>query len=124
VTDLAAAPAKLKHDIDRIAKVCHEANRAWCEANGDFSQKPWEIAADWQRGSARMGVRFAIDHPDAPDSAEHDAWMADKIADGWRYGEIKDAEAKTHPCLVPFDQLPREQQAKDALFRAVVKALS
>ena len=71
-----------------------------------------------------MGVRFAIDHPDAPDSAEHDAWMADKIADGWRYGEIKDAEAKTHPCLVPFDQLPREQQAKDALFRAVVKALS
>ena len=23
-------------------------------------------------------------------SAQHDAWMADKIADGWRHGEVKD----------------------------------
>ncbi|XUM24954.1 RyR domain-containing protein [Bradyrhizobium oligotrophicum S58] len=49
--------------------------------------------------------------------------MADKLRAGWVHGEVKDADAKTHPCIVPFDQLPRVQQAKDKLFRAVVAAL-
>lgn len=107
-----------------IARVCHAANAAWCQANGDFSQKSWEEAAVWQRRSAVDGVDFALLNPDAPDSAVHDAWSVDKIADGWRFGEKKDAEAKTHPCLVPFEQLPPFQQAKDRLFRAIVKALA
>jgi hypothetical protein len=108
----------------QIARICHQANKAWCEANGDFTQKDWNEAEDWQRDSAVKGVAFAIAHPDAPDSAQHDAWMADKVNDGWRYGETKDAAAKTHPCIVPFDQLPPFQQAKDKLFRGVVKALA
>ena len=43
---------------------------------------------------------------------------------GWKYGEIKDEKAKTHHCMVPFSELPVEQQAKDFIFRAVVHALS
>jgi hypothetical protein len=34
-----------------------------------------------------------------------------------------DATPPTHPCLVPYAQLPAEQQRKDALFQAVVAAL-
>ncbi len=49
--------------------------------------------------------------------------MADKIKDGWTHGEVKDADAKTHPCLVPFQQLPAHQQKKDKLFKAIVNAL-
>ena len=41
----------------------------------------------------------------------------------WSYGEVKDAEAKTHPCLIPYDQLPEFQKAKDKLFVAIVDAL-
>jgi hypothetical protein len=26
-------------DIEKIARVDHEANRGWCEANGDHSQR-------------------------------------------------------------------------------------
>lgn len=107
-----------------IARVCHAANRAWCEAHDDSSQRPWAEAEPWQRESAISGVLFALDHPNAPDSAQHENWMRDKIADGWVYGKIKDAAAKTHPCLVPFDQLPPVQQKKDRLFRAIVKALA
>jgi len=47
----------------------------------------------------------------------------DKVSDGWIYGSEKDADLKMHPCIVPFEDLPAEQQAKDVLFRAVVKAL-
>jgi hypothetical protein len=44
--------------------------------------------------------------------------------EGWVYGETKDPVAKTHPCLVAYNDLPIEQQVKDHLFRAVVKALT
>ena len=111
-------------NVEQVAQICHEANRGLCEATGDHSQKSWDQAEGWQRDSAISGVQFALDNPDAPDSAQHDAWMAEKVAQGWKYGPVKDAEAKTHHCLVPFDQLPPEQQAKDALFRGVVKALT
>lgn len=106
-----------------IAIACHEANRAWCMAHGDHSQKHWEYAEEWQRESAIKGVQFRLDNPDAKEDAQHNAWMQDKINDGWVYGEVKDAEKKTHPCLVPFDQLPEFQQKKDALFCAIVDVL-
>lgn len=111
-------------NIEDIARVCHEANRAWCVVNDDLSQCAWGDAEQWVRDSAVAGVAFHLDNPGAGDSASHDAWMAHKIADGWVYGETKDPVAKTHPCLVPFDQLPREQQLKDRLFRAIVHALA
>ncbi|TVM31214.1 RyR domain-containing protein [Oceanidesulfovibrio marinus] len=113
-----------KAHTENIARVCHEANRAWCAINGDTSQQPWEEAEGWQRDSAIKGVEFTLANPDAPDSAQHDAWMADKLAQGWTYGPVKDAGAKTHPCLVPFEELPPMQQAKNKLFKAVVLALA
>lgn len=106
-----------------IAMACHEANRIWCLANGDASQKHWEEAEAWQQESAIRGVEYRINNPNAPESAQHDAWMADKVNDGWVYGEIKDAVAKTHPCIVPFGELPEFQQKKDRLFCAIVDAL-
>ena len=109
--------------FEEIAKVCHEANRAYCETIGDFTQKSWEDAPDWQRNSAINGVKFHIANPEAGDSASHDSWMKEKLEQGWTYGETKDVEKKTHHCLVPFDQLPKFQQKKDALFRSIVHAL-
>jgi hypothetical protein len=106
-----------------IARCCHEANKAWCEANDDLSQKHWEQCEDWQAESAVKGVEFRLNHPEAGEDAQHNAWMADKVADGWVYGETKDATAKTHPCIVKFEDLPVFQQKKDKLFCAIVDAL-
>lgn len=109
-------------DIIQMACMAHELNRVWCEFNGDFSQPTWENAPEWQRKSAIDGVWFHVDNPDAEDCDSHNIWMATKKVDGWVYGPIKDPDANppTHPCLVPFSQLPPEQQFKDKLFRAVV----
>lgn len=111
-------------EIEHIARVCHEANRAWCEANGDDSQRAWADAEDWQRESAINGVKFALANPDAAPSAQHNAWMQAKLDDGWTHGTVKDAEAKTHPCIVPYSDLPEVERAKDALFLATVRALA
>ena len=106
----------------QVARVCHETNRAFCATIGDNSQKPWEEAEAWQRESAVKGVAFALDNPTAPASSQHDAWLADKLRDGWKYGPVKDATRKEHPCIVPYDQLPVEQRLKDYLFKAIVSA--
>lgn len=110
-------------ELEHIAIVCHHANMIFCQQHGDDSQKPWNEAEQWQRDSAVKGVEFRLNNPEAPTSAQHDAWSADKIAEGWVYGEVKDPVSKTHPCLVAFDELPEFQQKKDKLFQAIVDAL-
>lgn len=110
--------------IEDIARICHEANRAICATQNDFSQKSWDEAEGWQRQSSMEGVKFALENPDAPASVSHDSWMKDKIDAGWVYGKVKDGAKKTHPSILPFDQLPPQEQAKDYLFKGIVNALS
>ena len=107
---------------EQIARVCHEVNRAYCQSLGDHSQPAWEDAPQWQRDSAMLGVKLHTENNVGPE-ASHESWMAQKVAEGWVYGPEKNPETKTHHCIVPFDMLPREQQAKDFIFRAVVHAL-
>jgi hypothetical protein len=109
--------------VEQIARVCHEANRAICEGSGETPYLSWEKAPRWQGETMIKGVQFVLDNPGAPASANHEAWMQDKLADGWVYGPVKDPAAKTHPCLVPYDDLPFEQRVKDHVMRAIVKAL-
>ncbi len=108
--------------IQQIAKVCHEVNRVYCESIGDLSQKKWDKAEKWQKDSAISGVKFALQHPNGKMNEIHKAWMADKKKDGWKYGKVKDAVKKTHPCLVAYDELPKNHRTKDALFLAVVRS--
>lgn len=107
--------------LEHIARIAHEVNRAYCQALGDNSQPAWEDAPEWQRASARMGVDLHLSGDFGPE-ASHISWSNQKLAEGWKYGPVKDPENKEHPCLVPFADLPREQQAKDFLFRGVVHA--
>ncbi len=107
-----------------IARVCHEVNRAYCQALGDNSQVPWDQAPQWQRDSAVNGVEMHLLKPDAGPQASHESWMREKLENGWQYGPVKDPELKEHPCMVPFDQLPQAQQAKDFIFRAIVHGIA
>jgi hypothetical protein len=111
-------------ELEDLARIAYEVNAAYCRALGDNSQLTWKDAPDWQKDSVVDGVLFHLDNPEADASASHEAWSKDKIADGWVYGEIKDPEAKTHPCLVAFDKLPHEQQAKDYIFRQVIHSVN
>jgi len=111
-------------EVENIARVAHEANRAYCRAIGDDSQPSWEDAPAWQRESAMNGVRFHQDNPGSSPAQSHENWLAQKIAEGWRYGPAKNPETKEHPCCVPYDQLPVEQRAKDYIFSAIVEAMS
>ena len=43
----------------------------------------------------------------------HENWAANRIAQGWTYGEARDDGKKTTPCLVPYSQLPEEEKEYD-----------
>lgn len=104
--------------------MAHEVNRAYCQALGDTSQPAWEDAPEWQRISAAGGVAFHLANPSAGPDHSHNNWLAEKRTAGWKFGPVKDAEKKEHPCFVPYEELPVEQKAKDYLFRGVVHALA
>ena len=56
-------------------------------------------------------------------SASHESWFEEKKNSGWKFGLVKDAEKKEHPCFVHFEELPTEQKAKDYIFKGVIHAL-
>jgi hypothetical protein len=43
----------------------------------------------------------------------HEVWSAGRIRDGWTYGETRDDEKKTHPCLVPYEELSESEKEYD-----------
>lgn len=43
----------------------------------------------------------------------HEVWALSRIQEGWRYGEKRDSQAKTTPCLVPYEDLPEIEKAYD-----------
>ncbi len=110
--------------IEHIARTAHEVNKAYCNSIGDNSQPTWNDAPEWQKSSAINGVKFHISNPKAGADHSHNNWLKEKVADGWKWGQVKDADKKEHPCFVPYEGLPAEQKSKDFIFRGVVHALS
>ena len=43
----------------------------------------------------------------------HEVWAETRIKQGWKYGEQRNDELKTHPCLVPYEELPEEEKEYD-----------
>src|SRR5690349_1398000 len=107
--------------IAELAKICHQANKAYCESLKDYSQLEWKDAPAWQKESAINGVMFAIKNPLSNPIDSHESWMREKVANGWVYGPVKDAEKKTHPCICAYHELPLKQRLKDDLFLSIVR---
>lgn len=43
----------------------------------------------------------------------HEVWAQNRIAQGWTYGEERNDKLKTHPCLVPYEELPEVEKVYD-----------
>jgi len=106
-----------------IAKVAHEVNRAYCIAIGQE-----DVSPEWDEFGGKDGIisgaQYHLDYPDVTPEESHAAWLAEKEKLGWRYGEEKDDKEKTHPCMVPYEELPVEDRVKDYLFAEIVSQLA
>jgi DNA-binding transcriptional MerR regulator len=110
---------------EEIARVVHAANRELQIVQGDqVPSPPWDEAPDYQVRQAIAGVQEVIRDPVLTAEQSHELWVDRMHHDGWIHGEVKDPVRKTHPTLLPWSELPPEQQLKDRLFIAIVRALS
>ena len=95
---------------DFIAQIRHIG---WVTYQIAVGQPYNEEINDDQMESLIDGIRFRDANPDITPEENHANWMLMKVQQGWKYGEVKDFEKKTHPDLLPFDELPVVEQRKD-----------
>jgi hypothetical protein len=43
----------------------------------------------------------------------HDVWARQRLDQGWTYGLNRNDDAKTHPCLIPYEELPESEKEYD-----------
>jgi hypothetical protein len=139
----ACVPADIRADFtEQLARAIHKNYVAMEAAKGNAeaanpSMAPWERLPGQLRQSniaqaADVGVKLAaIGATVVPQSAaapeftftppeiellarmEHDRWMRERRADGWKHGEQRDNAQKLHPDLVDWAYLSNEAQDKD-----------
>jgi hypothetical protein len=106
----------------QVAELIYEAARLEAAWSGRSI-----VPEEWQRRDDKFREQMvrtvanylAMDQLPSPEEA-HDNWMREHIRMGWKYGEKRDPELKLHPDLVPYDELPKDERDKDAVFLALV----
>jgi hypothetical protein len=118
-------------DVERVAGMVHELLRGSLDAGSPYGSQSFEdLDSHIQEANrqqvlrapgllATLGFHLERDDP-APDRpamdltaaevelasiAEHEGWMLQKLAAGYRYGAVRDDNARVHPSLVPWEQL-------------------
>lgn len=43
----------------------------------------------------------------------HEVWAQTRLSQGWVYGAERNDAAKTHPCLVPYEELSEDEKTYD-----------
>lgn len=43
----------------------------------------------------------------------HEVWARTRISQGWKYGKERNDELKTHPCLIPYEELSEDEKEFD-----------
>ncbi len=108
----------------RVARVTHEAVRAWQAANNQPAAPPWSRAPAWMKAATLEAVHWNTSGEPSTPASRHRQWMNEKKKAGWNYGRTKDAKKKTHPLMVAYAKLPEVERRKDALVSAVIESLT
>ena len=89
-----------------IAQVIHAANRQYAECiGGQIVKLSWEDIREEERQGLIKAVIGMIKEPKTPETS-HEAWCEARKADGWTKDKVYSQHRKTHPNLIPYNQLP------------------
>jgi hypothetical protein len=106
---------------ERRAVFIYEGARMQAAAvDAPIIPEPWANRDEAFKAQFRPVIEMMCS-PERKTSPEelHDDWVRAYEEMGWVYGEVRDPEAKTHPDMVPYDELGPAEQAKDAVFVAL-----
>ena len=129
----------LEHQDDERARAIHET---YLQDQRDYGKAP-AVNEEWENlkenfrdanrsAAAHITVKLAsigltetdiAKHPSVFSEAdlgwlsriEHRRWAAERITQGWRFGEKTDRQARVHCDIVSYENLSKEDQAKDTV---------
>ena len=113
---------KPKLTVIEIAKIARNIDRMYCASINDTIPEMWERCTESEKDKTLRGISYHLQNDLSPEDS-HMNWVKQKIAEGWCYDMNYDPVLKLSPHLIPYNQLPVEQRAKDHIFRALVRGL-
>lgn len=104
---------KSYHELDDedLARICHEAHLALRIGLNDSADDMHFDALPQERKDLVIDEVRRFREGQSLETV-HAAWVNWMLERGWRWGIYRNREEKIHPNLVPYDQLPVEEQAK------------
>ena len=107
---------------NEITKYIYEGARLEAEwSNRSIIPEKWD-KRDIAFKKQMIGVSsryLKMEQLPTPEEA-HDSWMKSYFKMGWKYGEERNVTLKTHPDLIAYSELPKDEKDKDAIFLALV----
>ncbi len=76
-----------------------------------------------QAGFKSLTLHLDEDEIETMAKVEHLRWCWDKRLNGWVYGRVKDNSARTHPGLIPYEELSEMEKEKDRKLVRLIPAL-
>ena len=106
---------------EKIAEQIYEATRIEAEwSNRRIVPEPWNERDDaFRKQFVDIVAQYMKGKIPTPREA-HISWMEKYFEMGWVYGPVRDTSKKTHPDLVPYDDLPQDERDKDAIFLSFI----
>ncbi|HVW39826.1 MAG TPA: RyR domain-containing protein [Amycolatopsis sp.] len=95
---------------DDLPETLRDANRAQA---ADIERKLALVGCTMTPSLESVPFGFEPDEVERLALVEHERWMTERMADGWRYGPVRDNEAKRHPDLRPWPDLGEDERQKD-----------
>ena len=85
-----------------------------------------DVASDYKISKERLdslmkGTAFVLENPLTTAEENHNLWMKGKMEQGYVYGDVLDVEKKTHPSMIPFEELSEVEKRKDDMDILMVK---
>lgn len=118
--DAVTLPRERTLTLRRAIFVYEGARLAAVQADAPIIPEPWYARSEDFRRQFE-GVIEQQCGPDRKSSPEelHDDWVKAYEEMGWSFGWVRDPVAKTHPDMVPYEDLDPLEQDKDAVFVAL-----
>ena len=112
-------------NVNKIAELAHELNRAWCDITGESDKLSWSESSQEIRDATIHGVKKILESHYQPTPEQMwNEWKQYKLKAGWSKG-CYSVENKTHPNLVEeYEELSEIDRMKDRIFITSVSILS
>ena len=106
---------------EQAARVCHAAIRQLREEQGSPRGPVWGLLVAEERGWYLRAVELAA--AGCTPASVHRQWMASLLAAGWSAGPDIDHAKRTHPDLLPWEDLGEDARRRFFLLQMVAIGL-